>query len=347
MNFHTSTIKYIDLFGTRCTFYSEKLPKYYSVVGGFFSFISILVCFIIFTIISLDDIKRKIPITTTSSIPSQGYKKINFGQEKIWIPWRISDYNNHQFVNHTGLLYPIIYYYSGIKQLNIKDYNVTKKRLNYKLCNETSMINKSSIYYISIPLNELFCIEMEDLDMGGSWMSEFINYIEFDLYFCEDGINYDETNTKCSSYDKIMNYTGKNNSLELSVYYPVVQFQPTNKTYPIIVIYRQYFYHISKFVYKIDRLFLQENTLSDDSGWLLKKEHNSSYWGINSINGDTYYKGNEEDLMNEGSNSRAYSLNIYLEPGVIQFTRYHKKLFIIFSDFFPVAYVIFIIIKIF
>ena len=29
-------------------------------------------------------------------------------------------YNNHQFVNHTGLLYPIIYYYSGIKQLNIK-----------------------------------------------------------------------------------------------------------------------------------------------------------------------------------------------------------------------------------
>ena len=346
MTFPTSLIKYIDVFGTRCTFYSEKLPKYYSVVGGIFSFLSILVCIIFFIFISLDDFKRKIPSTSISSIPSKGYKKIKFGQEKIWIPWRISDYNNNEFVNHTGLLYPIIYYYSGKKDGDSNDYNLTKKRLNYILCNETSMVNKSSIYYLSIPLNELYCIDMEDLDMGGSWISEFIYYIEFDLYFCEDGIDYDEKNSKCSSYNKIKKFTGDDNSLEISIFYPIVQFQPTNKTYPLIVIYRQYFYHISRFGHKIDRIFLQENTLSDDSGWILKKEYNSSYWGLSSITGDTYYKDEEEeDLMNEGSSSRAYSFNIYLEPGVIQYTRNYKRLFTIFSDFFPVAYVIFIIMK--
>jgi len=338
-------IKYFDLFGTRCTFYSDKMPKLYTVVGGILSIFSILVCIIIFIIFSLDDIKRKSPNTTISSIPNAGYKKIKFNEEKIWIPWRISDYNNNEFVNHTGLLYPIITYYSGTKSHNSKNYNLTKKILNYKLCNETSFIHESNIYQISVPLNELYCIDMEELDMGGSWMSEFINYIEFDLYYCENGIKYNETNSKCTTFDKIIKFIGENNSLELSIYFPLVQFQPINKTNPIIVFYRQFYYHLSKYVYKINRIYLQENVMTDDSGWILKKEKNNSYWGINTYNGDTYFSGNEKDLMNEGSNSRAYSFNIYLEPGIIHYKRNYKKIHTIFSDFYPVAYIIFVIMK--
>jgi len=37
-------------------------------------------------VFSLDDLKRKYPNITTSSIPSEGYRKIKFGEEKIWIP---------------------------------------------------------------------------------------------------------------------------------------------------------------------------------------------------------------------------------------------------------------------
>ena len=58
-------------------------------------------------------------MTTISSNPG-GYKRIKFGKEKIWIPWRIVDYNNNEFINHTGILYPIISYYSGIKYKNSK-----------------------------------------------------------------------------------------------------------------------------------------------------------------------------------------------------------------------------------
>ena len=58
-------IKYLDLFGTRCTFYSEKMPKLYTVTGGIFTIISVLVCILIFVVISLDDIKRKFPDLTT------------------------------------------------------------------------------------------------------------------------------------------------------------------------------------------------------------------------------------------------------------------------------------------
>jgi hypothetical protein len=207
------------------------------------------------------------------------------------------------------------------------------------------MAQENNSYQITVPLNELYCIEMDNLDMGGSWITEYINYIEFDLYYCKDGISYNETNFKCSSFNDIRDFIGKNNSLEIEIYYPVVQFQPTNKTHPIIVIYKNYFYHLSRYSNKIDRIFLQENVLTDDLGWMITREYNQSFWGLNSINGDSYSTGNENDLMNEGSNSRVYSFNIYLEPGIIHYKRSYKKLFIIFSDFFPVAYIIFIIMK--
>ena len=86
----STMIKYLDLFGTRCTFYSDKMPKFYSVIRGIFTILSFLVCLLIFAILSLDDIKRKFPDITTSFIPSQGYRKIRFGKEKIWIPCRNS-----------------------------------------------------------------------------------------------------------------------------------------------------------------------------------------------------------------------------------------------------------------
>ena len=207
------------------------------------------------------------------------------------------------------------------------------------------MGRKSNIYQITVPLNELYCIDMDDLDMGGSWISEFINYIQFDLYYCADGINYNETNSNCTTFKKIIDFVGENNSLEVDIYYPVVQFQPANKTYPVIVIYRNLFYHISRYVNKINRMFLQENVITDDSGWFLENESNNSYWGLTSFNGDTYINGKENDLLNEGSNSRAYSFNIYLEPGIIHYKRYYKKIYIIFSDFYPLAYIIFLVMK--
>ena len=345
MDNSATIIKYIDLFGTRCTFYSEKMPKLYTVTGGIFSILSILVCILIFVVFSLDDLKRKDPNITTSSILSEGYRKIKFRKEKIWIPWRIVDYNNNEFVNHTGVLFPIIYYISGKKGGNSKDFNLSYITLNYTLCSETSMAEKTDLYYITVPLNELYCIDMEDLFIGGSWISEFINYVKFDLYYCKNGISYDELNENCSSFNKIIDFIGKNNSLEVDIYYPVVQFQPTNKTYPVIVIYQNHFYHLSRYSNKIDRIFLQEHVLTDDSGWILKNEENNSYWGLNTFNGDTYFIGKEKDLINEGSNSRAYSFNIYLEPGIIHYKRYYKKINTIISDFFPIAYIIFIIIK--
>ena len=331
-------LKYVDCFGTKFNFYTEKSRKFYTPLGGIFSLLAFFFSIIIFIFFNFDDFLHNAPITSTS-VSRENYNNIKFGEEKIWIPWRVRDYNN-RFINHTNLFYPIIYYYKGIKNETNQGMDLSYNIINYKLCNETSMVNSGVLYMINISLENLYCIDMEDLEMGGSWQTSFINYIEFDLYICEDGINYDKLDKKCSSYEKIKNSSSENNSYEIEVFYPMVYYQPTNKSTPIFVKYSSYFYHFSRYSNKIDRLFLQKYILSDDSGWFGKTIRNYSYWGFSLLTGDSYTTGNEKDLMNEGSNSRLYSFNIYLTGDIIVYNRSYKKMFLIIADRLPIINVV-------
>ena len=186
---------------------------------------------------------------------------------------------------------------------------------------------------------------MDELDMGGSWDIDFINYVEFDLFSCKNGIDYDEKNPNCSSYEKIIKSGGEDNSFEFEMYYPVVHYQPMNKTMPIFVKYANYFYHLSRYSNKIDRIYLQQNILKDDTGWIVKKEKRYSHWGYVSLSGDSYATGDKRDLMNEGSSSRFYSYNIYLRSDVVYYNRSYKKLYLILADGLPIINVIFIFFK--
>jgi hypothetical protein len=119
-----------------------------------------------------------------------------------------------------------------------------------------------------------------------------------------------------------------------------------NKTTPIFVKYTDYFYHLSRFSNKIDRIYLQQHILKDDIGWITKNEKFYSYWGSVSLNGDSYANGNETDLMIEGSTSRFYSFNIYLKSDIIYYNRTYKKMLLIIANGLPLVNIIFIIFKV-
>ena len=301
--------KYLDCFGAKFNFYIEKNRKLYTPLGGILTLLSLIFSILIFVYIYLDDFLHKLPNSTTST-EKEEHRIIKFKEEKIWIPWRIRDFGG-KTINHTNLLYPIIYYYKGIRDNNFNSMVTSYDFINYKLCNETSMVNNSNLYIIDIELDQLYCIDMEDLNMGGSWDSDFLFLITLDIYGCKNGIDYDKDNENCTTYEKIIEIFGDNNCLEFEMYYPVVHYQPMNKSTPIIIEYTNYFYHLSRFSNKIDRLYLQQHILRDDIGWINKNEHIYSRWGSASLNGDSYATGNKRDLMNEGSTSRFYSFIIF------------------------------------
>ena len=332
-------IKYFDIFGTRFHFYTDERPRLYTIFGGIASITSIFVCFIIFLFYSLDDLERNSSIISTSILPSDNYHKIRFNEEKLWLPFRIVDNNNK--INHHNLIYPIIYYYENIRNDTNSTFESKIKILKYKLCNETSMINKSENYKINVPLDQLFCIEVDNLEIGGSWTSTFLSYIKVDFYLCENGIFNNSNFTNCNSEEKIIKNISENSSLEIEFYYPVVHFQQINQNTPIIVLYKQHFYHINKYSNKIDRLYLKEYILNDDLGWILKNDKNFSFWGLSEIKGDSYFNIYNKDLINEVKNPIIYSMNIFSESEIVFYKRKYKKIIQIIVEGLPVIFAVY------
>ena len=333
-------LKYLDLFGKKCSFYIEKTPKLYSVTGGILSIVAIFISIILFFLTSFNDFQRIYPTITFSSIQPNNSHKIKLGKEKIWIPWRIRDFSNN-FINHTNIFYPFIYNYYSINNSFGTGFELKVKQLNYTLCNQTSFINKTEIFYIDSSLDELYCIDMDDIDIGVDWALNYISYIKFELYLCKEGVDYDENNPYCTKYENISNYIGKNNSLMISLYYPKVQFKANDTSNPINIIYRERFYQISRYTNKIDKIFLQKNILIDDYGWFTNKYKKTSYWGLNEFQGDSYINENRKDIMNEGSSSKVYSFLIFIEPSINTYFRTYKKIYIIFSECIPLIYIVF------
>ena len=343
MNGLYDILEYIDVFGYNFNFYIDKKRKFYTSLGGLLTIISCIISLSVFIIINYDELLHNNPISTTSS-SKEPYRNVRFLEEKIWIPWRIRDYRLRT-LNFTGVFYPMAFYYHATKNATKDALDLEYKVLNYKLCNETSMANYTDSYILDIELGKLYCIEMDYIDMGGGWDTEQINYLQLDLFTCNNGIDYNESNPNCSTYEKITNTAGGDNSFAFDVYYPVVHYQPKNKTKPIFVRYDNYFYHLSRYSNKIDRLYLQQHILTDDNGWFLSNQKNYSHWGYISLAGDTYVNGKERDIMNEGSSSRLYSFNIYLKFDVIYYNRYYKKFFLILADGISIVFGIFSIFR--
>jgi hypothetical protein len=240
------------------------------------------------------------------------------------------------FINHIGILHPRIFYFTNKFNNKTQLMETNYKILNYSLCNETSMKNLGKDYLLHTNLDKLYCIDMDDLDMGGSWNSKFINYIRLDLNLCKEGINYNDSNTNCTKPEYLNSLYGEGNNWFFELLYPTIQFQPNNKEIPVFVLYNSYYYGLSTNSNKVDRIYLQENIFKDEQGWIFAQPiRNKTYWGVSSIKSDFYTIG-DRDIFKYGSTSRLYSLKLYLDYSSVLYTRKYKKLYEIFSEIFPV-----------
>lgn len=334
-------LKLCDFYGTEFHWYFDYKPKYYTCHGGILSIVSALCCIVVFIIFSLEDFKRLNPISTISTMPPLVHKTIKFGEQKLYLPWRVMDYGE-TFINHKGILYPRIYYFTNKYNNKTGIMETYYNLLNYTLCNETSMKYLGKDFIIDSPLDRLFCIDMEDLNMGGNWNSDFVNYIRLDLNLCKDGINYDENNINCTKFDYLKNLFGKNNNWFIELLIPTVQFQPKNTTMPFLVLYSSYYYGLSTSSNKVDRIYFREHIFEDEHGWIFDKNKNITYWGVSDIKTD-YYTLGDRDIFRYASTSRLYSMKLYLDYGTVYYTRKYKKLFEILSEMLPIIKVILIL----
>ena len=334
MNF----FRYCDFFNIKFNFFYENRVNI-TLFGGFMGISFLIFSILVAIILSIDDFKKLHPITTKSEIPGGEFKVLNLKDSNIYIPWRLITYEE-KFIDHKGILYPSVTLIEGNLEEEI-GMNLKVHNLNYTLCNETSMVNVTGQYKIDTPLNELWCIEQNDIPFGGSWLSDKLFYLEVNLFLCEGGIRYNASDARCTQLQDIAKYT--NTTWLFEFFYPTVQFQPMDHEVPMMVIYKNYYYRLSSHTYKLERLYIQENILHDDMGLIGINSKNTSCWGISTIYGDTYFWTENQDPLVKSNSSVLFSLDIYLDPGYIYYTRAYKKIFDIISNIFPIINVLLIV----
>ena len=143
---------------------------------------------------------------------------------------------------------PVIKYY--YKENNTK---FKSKNISYKSCNETSMINMPENFLIDSSLDQLNCIDMDDLFMGGKFSSDFFYYVEFSLYICNNEINYDN-NSNCISY----NFNNIQNLIQIIFYYPIFEFQERDFKTPIKIRYHKNCVLLNENIYKWKNYFCKK-----------------------------------------------------------------------------------------
>ena len=331
-------LRYCDFFNINFHFYYENKDTI-SIFGGFMCLCYILSSILITIILSMDDFKKLNPLTTKSEVEGGEFRVVNLKESKIYIPWRLITYEE-KFINHKGILYPMVTLIEGELDSNI-GMNLKYHNLKYSLCNETSMVNITGFYHIDTPLNELYCIQQDDIPFGGSWLADKIFYLEVNLFLCEDGIKFNASDKRCTILEDIVKFT--NTTWLFEFYYPIVQFQPTNQEVPMMVIYKNYYYRLSSHTYKLEILYVQENILSDSTGLLSSSSINTSFWGISTIYGDTYFWSEEQDPLVKSNSSVLFSLDIYMDQGHIYYTRSYRKIFETLSNVFPLLNILLII----
>ena len=332
----------LDFFGTYLHWYVNHQKKVYTSLGGILTTISFIACALISSMYFKDFIKRETPQTTENDEPNNEFKKIKFGEEKIYIPWTIADYRIKK-VNFTGYLFPIIYYFYGERNKETGSMPYDYKILNYKYCNETNLKSVNYFQDSYVNFDSLYCIDMEDLIMGGDWFHDFVYHIQFDFFLCEDGANFGTEGKKCISEEEFDKVIGTDNEWHIEIYYPEIQFKPKNKTEPMQIFYDTHFYNFNKLNTKIERFYFKEFIMFDDQGWFFNDEKESKFWGFDKIDSDTYSRkknGNEEF-----SSSRIYSLIFYLSRNTKIYTRKYTKILDGLGNMFSITNGIFIFFK--
>ena len=334
-------LKYVDFFDTKFHFYVGGHPTNSSIFGGIMSLIFCVLSIIILLIFAWQDLNKLNPITSKSEIPGGEIRVVNLHNSKVWVPFRMVTYEE-KFIDHRGVLHPVVSFIEG-KWNSSFGMDLTYHTLEYKLCSETSMANKTKEYKIDIPLNEIFCIDNDDFPWGGSWHGDFLYYFEVNLYLCEDGIDFNSSDPRCSRMSDLLQH--HNTSWLFDFYYPVVQFEPTNHENPISVIYRSYFYRLSTYANKVERIYIKENIMEDDQSIVSSKPTFNSYWGMTNVYGDSYFMPEEKDNLVKSTSSRLYSLVVYMDQGYVHYTRKYKSIFYIFSEILPLINVLLIVFK--
>ena len=315
-----SLLTIIDIYGTKFHLLMNKQLKFKTWIGGIITIILSLIGITFIYFFGEDFFFRKNPSYTESKI-GEGYKTINLAKEKIIVAFRTEDINGN-FLDSSKYIFPKVIYYSAVPGEDGKSRsNYKQEYISYRVCEESDFEGNEN--FISL-YGTLYCIEWKNLTFGGYWDNEYLYYFSLRLFLCDNNTIYSSNNiSKCTSIEDLNNFFSQD--VYFSIYYTTTEFRVDSLKNPLSRKHTTYYVTLSHNLRKNERLYLNEQILNDDQGWLISNYKNISVWGADNIKSDFNYFDNEKTIT-EGYSAMFYSLNIYMASTKYYYTRKYMKI---------------------
>jgi len=279
----------LDFFGTSFTFMIDGSEKYYTKTGAFLTTLFFFFTVTMFFGFGMDLFQRKNPRVSLNREIGE-YISYNISNKDFIYAYRIEDSKGLLYDDKSIAYTEVFYGFSVLVNGSWILKNYTK--LLTKKCSDIEDIKDQQSYF-NISLQNWYCIDFNNLTLGGFWDGNFVKGLQIRVHQCKN-----TTEIKCSSQEKINETFSNINNLFYSDLSMFVQPQMNNFENPIKT-NLQNFYHVLNLNLNKKKIHtFKLTTMNNDIGWLQSNPQISSVFSSDSITNDFNIKDPiEQDIV--------------------------------------------------
>ena len=274
-NLNNNFMSYIEsanIYGIKPSFYVKGKDTYFTKFTLFISIISILVIAFFIIYFGKDLLYRTKQNLLFSTITDKEPLALNLSSSNFVLSFSL------QYENYTSFIDNKIY---DIKAYLVSSY--IDKEINEKIINYTSLeVVKCSNYHFNLisdffktkDLNNLYCLNNDNLIIKGGFDNEIYQFIKIQFNFCDNSINYN-----CEDLESIKK---KFKGGYVTIFYSDLSIQSKNYSHPAVINGRNKVTTFSSNYYKEFTLYFKNKIIQTDKGLVFTNIDKSYYYSFES-----------------------------------------------------------------
>lgn len=267
--------KHFDLFGNNVSLLYQGNKNIRTSLGGFFFLVIALLLVLLILGFGQDFFNRTNPsVIREAKIPNE-YPVYSVTNKNFSIAVRLEDDEANLIKDFTSVyLEALLIQY---KKVNGVWEAVFYGELDLHQCTEEMFFSKQ--IYKENYLQDFLCPIFNNTLLGGSWSSDYVGFLYFNIWYCEEG-NVNNKGEKCATKevtDEIIDggRAWYSNFIQSAI------VTPSNYTDGLAYTTNNEFFLISNKMRKVMYYYFSMTTMNTDYGWILQTEEISSYIGFN------------------------------------------------------------------
>ena len=277
----------LDFLGTKPCFTVNGYKNYKTYFGSLMSIITSLFVSYFFLYFSVQIITHKNPKLITSVYNDEIPPKINIKKKNFAFAFGLQTLDYDNFIDESIYTVEII---KSIVTLNEDGSNNENQIIiNKTRCNK-SEFNLIPDYFKGIPIENLYCIDTEEITLGGEHKTYEWIYYTIKFLMCK---NSTENNNSCYSMDVINKFLDGG---YLGIFMSDINIMPMNYSYPIHLYGKNLFTTFSIRHYVDCWLYMKRIFIKTDKGLFFNNFKEDIYYAFDSLDNYIDYRQNDNFL---------------------------------------------------